>query len=526
MSLAYQQQQSRHRQQQVVHHEPSRQELPARSATEQPDFEERFGVSGNSERAALVGLEGGGGQGVASPPAPGSGMDAFRAVVHAEAAADTLTIGPRDLGIEFQLTEDGLVATADACVDRMARFEDASNRWYHLGRGREQYEQEKPQYELDIRMYQRLALRVRQDGARIEGIMRLADQALRESDATRLLLEDRGLAASTDGAGFALDDGLVGEDLAQAREAFASTGYRPTQESMEAELRQGGADLLDALAVQGHGLGFVISGMRAQAQARRSDAVAGEVQRIDAIIATCDRFGELLRLMTAALSLGGTLTAREGLGEVGSKATDVLDPFELPGAAARLVYEDELHALAGRLAALGAAEDGWRELGHHEQIRQALGEYCAVVHSLDEHGAASQALRDDYVGGLGNLGRIMDVDAIARGLPGARERGTGRAMENLARIRATHLALEGVTSPLEEAMLRTQESQAVFGEFSRERVGQAWLNQLRGDQGGLALFYKSVHAGLAATLEQVTGRSEELAGSSESFGALLSRVAV
>ena len=230
--------------------------------------------------------------------------------------------------------------------------------------------------------------------------------------------------------------------------------------------------------------------------------------------------------MTAALSLGGTLTAREGLGEVGSKATDVLDPFELPGAAARLVYEDELHALAGRLAALGAAEDGWRELGHHEQIRQALGEYCAVVHSLDEHGAASQALRDDYVGGLGNLGRIMDVDAIARGLPGARERGTGRAMENLARIRATHLALEGVTSPLEEAMLRTQESQAVFGEFSRERVGQAWLNQLRGDQGGLALFYKSVHAGLAATLEQVTGRSEELAGSSESFGALLSRVAV
>jgi len=519
MSLAYQQQQRR--QQQVVHHEPQLSVVPSRSTTEAPEHDERYASAGNGERVSMAGLDEGGEGGQAAAPPPGAGMDTLRDHVATEAAADPFAIGPADLAAGFLGAEEGLLAGADGCVEAMAGFEDASRRWYHLGRGQECYERERPVYERDLREHQRLALDARHDGLRVELTARVVDEALIEARAAMLLLSDQGVARPDETGKLVLDPAAVDAQLDSVREAFSSTGFEPGQESAEGDLRAGAPEAVDALMVQAHGLGFALSGMRAQAQSRKAGAVRDEKERIERIVATCDRMGSLLKSATAVVAMAQAGSAPSGRSQHGGRASDPLDPFALPGLCARAIVEDELHALAAQLEALGAAEEGWGELAHSEQVQDAVGEYREAMQRVVEHDASAQAQRDDYVAGLGNLGRTMDLDAMVRGQPGARERCTGDAMAALARIRATHLSLAGARETIDATNQRLGQSAAEVGAFTGGRTGQAELDRLRGQQRGVSVYYLSVRLGLDAKAAEVARQDDVLAGASEAFGAVL-----
>ncbi len=521
MSHAYQRTQQQRRQQQVVHHEPELTVLPSRSTTDAPDYDERYAQAGNGERVSMAELEGGGeGQALAEPP-PGAGMDALREHVAAEAASDPFAVTPADLAGGFASAEQGLLAGADGCTEVMEGFEEASRRWYHFGRGQDDYERERPLYEADLHEHQRLALRVRHDGLRVEMSARVADEALREARAAMLLFEALGIARPDASGSLALDPVAIDLRLEAAREAFASTGYRPGQESAEDGLSGDAKAAVDALMVQAHGLGFVLSSVRAEAKARELEAAEQEKERLQAIVRTCDDIGGALSTVTAgvALAQAGALPAAGA--ELETNATEVGEPSSLVGVVGRILTADDLHAAAARLEALGAAREGWNELAHAEQVQDALGEYREAMQRVSEHGEAAQAQRDDYVAELGNLGRTMDLHAMLRGQPGAQQRDTGEAMEALARVRATCLSLEGARETLASTNQRLGESASVMGAFTRGRPGQAELIRLRQEQGGVRDYYLSVRQGLDARADEVAKQEEALAWASEGFSVVM-----
>ncbi len=528
MGRAMQQVKSRRTQQQIVHHEPTQQPLPEHGTTETPSAGERYAKAGNQQRCELVGLEGGQGSESAGLGA-GCRMDDCRA-----AAAGGPDHDPIGWAESFSNVEELLLASGERCVQVFAKFEDASNRWYHLGRGAEQYQQDKPLYEGDLRAYQLFAMRVRLEGSTIVATRRLVDDVLRESDATRLHLAAHGLASKNEAGGLVVDQELIDQDLDTVAEAFDLTGYRYDEQVLVEQLETTPGQLLDDLQVQGHGLGFVLSSWRSRAAARRAAEVQGEVTEISEIIACCDRMGELMKLVAGTVSLGAaasagravavgtTQSAGGALGETLDKATGVVgSPTGLVGAAARAAYQDELHRLAGKLTALTVAQAGWEREGENQQIDEELGEYCQAVERIDAYAASNQARADSFTNGLANLGNDMDTNAIARGYLGRDERAAGPAMETLGRIRATHLALEGLVAPLEQRMAECQVSTAIFGDFSRDRTGQVWLDNLRASQAGHATFYLGIHHGLEGLLADVDLRRAELAGASTAFDATL-----
>lgn len=514
MSLAYQQQQQRRRQQQVVHHEPQQAVTPVRSATEAPELDERYADAGNSERAAMAGLDGGGEGQAAVPPPPG-GMEACRA-----ATAPPL-VGAADLGVVLQQTEDFVLSLGVQAVDRMAHFEDASNRWYHFGAGQEQYEREKALYEGDVRLYQALGLRARADGAIVESVRRLVDEALLEAAATGSLLQGEGLAGQDEHGGLMLDPEDMQRDLALVEEAFAVTGYAAAEASSLDEIERAPGDLLVALEVQSHGLSASLAKMRARAVAIDAANVEAEISGVEEVIKTCDDLGQVMRLCAAGYRMGQGVATGE-LGKAADAGADVVDgPHELPGIIARVAYEDRLHALAGELEALTCSEEAWGELAHAEGIRKDLGEYTLAVHAIDDHQEHARTMRDDYVAELGNLGRTMETAALVRGY--APQGDVGRAMETLARIHATHRSLVGVEAPLQAAMDRSLTTRRVIGAASRARPEQAWLITLRQQLSGPAELYRSVHAGLEASQGLVAGQRGAFEDVSQRFGAIIQR---
>ncbi len=515
MSLAHQQQQSKQRQQQVVHWEPSLQQVPARSATEEPDFDERYASAGNSERAALAGLEGEG-QAVAPPPPLGS-MDACREA----AAAEGPPIAAADLGVVLQQTEDFVLSLGEQAVDRMAHFEDASNRWYHFGGGQEQYLSEKALYVRDVRLYQALGLRARADGAVVESVRRLVDEALLEAGATRALLLGGGLAGQDEQGGLMWDAEDMERDLALVDEAFATTGFGAMEGVLLADIEETPGDLMAQLEVQSHGMSAAIAEMRARAVAIEAAGVAERKQDIEKVIAVCDKLGEVMRLCAAGYRLGKGMTNGES-DEVKESVLDLVsEPHKVVGFVARVAYEDELHMLAGELSALTSSEEAWGELARAEHIRKDLGEYTLAVHAIDGHEQDARRRRDDYVVGLGNLGRTMGLAAAMQGQ--ALQGDVGQAMENLARIHATHRSLVGVEGPLQAAMDRSVTTMDVIGAASRARPEQAWLITLRQQLSGPAELYRSVHHGLESSQHEVSARRGELEVISGRFGDIIQR---
>jgi hypothetical protein len=484
-ALAYRQQQQT--QQQIVHPEPARQSTPARASTEAPGFDEQLASAGNGERAAMLGL--GGGEGAPLALGPGAGMNAARASASTAAAATP----SEEHGLAFDAAEAGVMGLAEACLERLARFEDASDRWYHFGWGRDQAEEERPLYERDLRLHQGLALQLRQDGLVVEATRRLVGEALLESDATRLLLQVRGLAGRDQDGGLVLDPEDFEASLATAERALGSTGFRPGAESLSGELLGTPGALLAALEAQGHGLGASIAQLRAQAVSRRAGAVAEQQEGLERVIATCDLMGELMGRMAA-----GRLP---------------VDGFDAPGLVARAVHEDELHALAAQLSALTRAEEAWGEHALTERVRDDVGEFCLASRALREHEASARQRRDDLTARLGNLGRTMDLH------PGVQ--GAGPAMESLARVRATHLSLEAVVAPLDAAMVRVHLASSRFLAEASGATGQAWLDQLRDQLEGIGHFYFSVYRDLEASHAELTGRRAELAEVSDRFAAIL-----
>jgi hypothetical protein len=204
-----------------------------------------------------------------------------------------------------------------------------------------------------------------------------------------------------------------------------------------------------------------------------------------------------------------------------SVAELVSEPQTVVGFVARVAYEDELHMLAGELRALTTSEQTWGELARAEGIRKDLGEYTLAVHAIDEHQQDARNRRDDYVARLGILGRTMGLAAAVQGQ--ALQGDVGQAMENLARIHATHRSLVAVEAPLQAAMDRAHTTWRVIGAASRARPEQAWLITLREQLGGPAQLYRSVHHGLEASQHQVTDRRAELEGISQRFGAIIER---
>ncbi len=515
MGYALQQSQTRRPQQQVVHHQAPQERLPARSATEAPGEDEHLDSLGNADRCAVIGLAGEGG-GVPSAPPPGS-MGACREL----AAEQGPEIDAADLGVSLQQTEDFVLALGEQAVDRMARFEDASMRWYHLGQGGERYQQERALYVHDVRLYQALGLQARSDGAIVESVRRLVDEALLEASATSLSLAGQGLAGEDQRGGMILDPQAMECDLALVDRAFSITGFAPTELSLLGELEDGPGELMDRLEVETHGFSGALALMRARAVALRVDAVEDEKRQIEDVIATCDKLGEAMRRCVAGYRLGAG-TAGKDQRAAQDSASDLLgEPHELPGALARAFYESELHALTARLAALTTAEEGWGEQARAEGIRDALGEYTLAVTAIDEHQESAQRRRDEYVARLGNLGRTMGVAAAMQGQ--ALSGDAGQAMETLARIRVTHRSLVAVQSPLEAAMERCLQTGRVMGAASNARPPQAWLIELREGLGGPARLYNSVYHGLEGLQRQVNGRSGELEDISERFGAIMQR---
>ncbi len=512
MSLAYQQTQSRRRQQQVVHHEPTVQEVPARSVTEAPGEEEYYESLGNGERASVAGLEGEGGYDSEPPPT---------SMVECRGLACGPLITAEDLGTTLQQTEDLVLALGERAFDEMAIFEDASNRWYHPDRGQEQYLAGQALYKRDVRLYQALGLRARADGAVVESVRRLVDEAVHEAEATGLLLQGQGLASKDQSGGLMLSPEDMDRDLALVDQAFATTGYAATDQSLLDEIEAAPAELMESLEVQSHGLSASIAKMRARAVALEAAGIREEMAGIDEVIGTCDRMGELMRLCTAAYRLGqgvaaaDTAKAKEG-------ATDLVgEPHTLIGAAARFAYEAQLHSLAGQLTALTASEEGWEDQARAERIRDDLGEYTQAIHAIDEHQQSARCKRDDYVAQLGNLGRTMGLAAAVQG--GSLHGDPGQAMENLARIQATHRSLVGIEGPLSEAMNRCLLAARLMGAASRQRPEQAPLITLREGLSGPAELYRSVYHGLEATQRQVLAQREALDAISERFGAIIQR---
>jgi hypothetical protein len=515
MGLAYQQQQQQRRQQQVVHTEPQRSVTPARSATEPPELDERFASASNSERASMAGLDGEG-EGQAAAPPPGS-MDACREA----AAAEGPPLGAADLGVVLQQTEDFVLALGEQAVSRMARFEDASNRWYHLGGGQDRHAREKPLYERDVRLYQALGLRARADGAVVESVRRLVDEALLEAGATRALLLGRGLAGCDQAGGLMLDPEDMERDLALMEQAFATTGFSSGEASLLAGIEQAPAELMAQLEVQSHGMSASIAQLRAQAVALEAAGVEERKAEIEKVITVCDKLGEVMRLCAAGYRLGEGTTHGER-DEVKESVLELVEnPHKVVGFVARVAYEDELHMLAGELSALTTSEDAWGELARAEAIRKDLGEYTLAVHAIDEHQQDARDQRDDYVARLGTLGRTMDLAAAVRGR--ALDGDVGEAMENLARIHATHRSLVGVEGPLQAAMDRSLATGRLIGAASRARPEQAWLITLRQQLSGPAELYRSVHQGLEASSREVAARRGELETISDRFGDIIQR---
>ncbi len=514
MGAALQQVRTRQPQQERVHHQPLQQSTPARSVTEAPGEEEHLERLGNAERCDAVGLQGDGGQ--ASGPPPGT-MAACREL----AATEPGQIAAADFGVSLQEAEEILLSLGEQAVESMAAFEDASGRWYHLGEGREQYERERALYVHDLRLYQALGLQARADGAIVESVYRVVDEALLESRATQLLLTGQNLAGESQHGALMLDPEDMDRDLELMEEAFAISGFAATEDAVLAELDERPAELLARLEVEVHGFGAALAQMRARGVARKVDAVGEERQRVEQVIATCDRLGEVLRLCAASYRLGlaGTGAKLEDGGDDLMEITG--KPHSIPGAVARAFYEAELHALTARLTALSVAEEGWQEEAHNEAIRDALGEYALAVRAIDEHEQSARDQRDEYTARLGNLGRTMALSAAlqGRGLAGD----VGQAMENLARIHATHRSLVAVGPPLEDAMARALGTRRILGAAALERPPQAALVGLRERLGGPAHFYDSVYWGLHALQEQVGRQRGSLEVVSERFADILQR---
>jgi hypothetical protein len=512
MGAALQQIQARRPQQELVHHQAPQQRTPTRSVTEAPGEEEYLEGLGNGSRCAALGL--GGAPSDGSPP---GGMAACREA----AAADPAQVSAADFGAALQGSEETLLALGESCVDAVAEFEDASNRWYHLGAGREAYEQERSLYLHDLRLYQALALRARADGAIVESTYRLVDEALREAEATHLLLVGEKLAGESAGGALMLDPEDMERDLGLVEEAFAVSGFAATEGDLLAELDEGPGELMERLEVEVHGFSAALAHMRAGSVARRAEAVGEEKQQIEAVIATCDRLGEVMRLCVASYRLG-LAAAGADLGATAEGAGELLGgPHEIPGAIARAFYEAELHALTARLTALSAAEEGWEAAAHTEEIRDALGEYTLTVQAIDEYEQSAPRRRDEYVARLGNLGRTMGLAASlqGRGLAGD----AGRAMENLARVQVCHRSLAAVGAPLEAAIQRCLQSGGVLRAASSQRPPQASLVAMRARLAGPADFYYSVYQGLNGLQGQVNQRRGSLEDISERFGDIMQR---
>ncbi len=507
------------------------QSLPERRATDKPSQGEQFDRAPNSQRADMVGLsgeEGGGGDLEAD-----CSMDACRELA---AAASFETVGePIEWGTGFGQAEALLLASGEECVDVLAKYEDASKRWYHFGMGDEAYEEARPLYLEDVKRYQALALRVRLEGGTIEATRTLVQDIVAESDATRLLLEAHGFASRKEGsASVVLDERRLGEELNTVGRLFDLTGYRYAEQDLSSQLEDSPEELLGRLEAKGNGLGFVLSCWRSRAVAIQAGEVERERDDLLQIIHRCDRMGELMQLLAGAVTLGGvaaagrkvTTTAApspgDALGSAAEQATEVAgSPTSLVGIAARQVHQAELHRLAAELMALTAAQDGWDDLGLEHQIDQALAEYSDALGQIDAHDASIRDRTDQLTGSLANLGHDMDTAAIVRGQLGVGERGAGPAMEILGRIRATHRALGSVVDPIQQRMLECRVSASLFGDFAHERIEEAWLRSLRERQGGHAQHYNSVHLGLEAYLAEVQARQSELADTASVFDTML-----